>query len=113
MKIKSIKFVRPFIRRRFVSVELSTGNTYKVKREGRYAVVVPPCKDGETEALTAVYQAAWEWLNKKKGDTLDAGAKRACGRLVSLLDWPADYTTDTETRLRFVVNKITYAEDIF
>ena len=114
MKIKSIKF-NPggLFRRRSVSVELSTGNTYKIRRSGKYAVVVPPCQDGEREALGVVYNASWEWLNGTEGDTLDRGAKIACGRLVGLLDWPADYTQDTEARLLYVVNKITLSENIF
>lgn len=114
MKIYSIKF-NPggLFRRRSVSVELSNGNAYKIKRAGKYAVVVPPCEDGEREALGAVYSAAWEWLNGKQGETLDRGAKIACGRLVSLLDWPESYTQDTEARLRYVVNKITLSENIF
>ncbi len=118
MKIYSIKF-NPggLFRRRSVSVELSNGNAYKIKRSGRYAVVVPPCEDGERDALGVVYKAAWEWLNKAdttaEGYTLDRGAKVACGRLVGLLDWPEGYTLDTEARLRYVVNKITLSENIF
>lgn len=114
MKIKSIKF-QPggLFRRRAVSVVLSTGNAYKIKRSGQYAVVIPPCQDGEKEALGVVYSASWEWLNGVECCTLDAGAKRACGRLVGLLDWPEDYTQDTEARLLYVINKFTLAENIF
>lgn len=114
MKIKSIKFnPAGLFRRRSVSVVLSTGNAYKIKRSGRYTVVVPPCEDGEREALGVVYSAAWEWLNGFGGGPLDRGAKIACGRLVGLLDWPEDYTRDTEARLLYVVNKITFSENIF
>lgn len=111
--IRSIKFRKPLLGRRFVVVETSVGNTYKIKREGAYAVVIPPCNEGEKEALKAVYNAVWEWLNGKGGQTLDRGAKIACGKLVSLLEWPAYYTTDTQTRLEYVVGQITKAENIF
>lgn len=114
MKIKSIKFnPGSFFRRRSVSVELSTGNAYRIRRSGKYATVAPPCQDAERDALGAVYNAVWEWLNGTEGCTLDAGAKRACGRLVSLLEWPGDFTQDTEARLLYVVNKMTFAENIF
>lgn len=114
MKICSIKFQPGGVfRRRAVAVELSTGNVYRIRRSGKYATVVPPCQEAERDALGAVYNAAWEWLNGTEGCTLDAGAKRACGRLVSLLDWPVDFTQDTEARLLFVINKITFAENIF
>lgn len=114
MKIESIRFQPGGIfRRRAVSVALSTGNTYRVRRSGNFAIVVPPCQDAERDALGTVYNAVWEWLNKKEGDTLDAGAKRACGRLVGLLEWPGDFTQDTEARLLYVINKITFAENIF
>ena len=114
--IKYIKFEKPFLRRRFVAVALSSGNIYKLKMAGGLAYVVPPCNDSEREALGTVYKAVWEFLNGvdwKDGYTLDRGAKIACGRLVSLLDWPQNFTTDTQTRLDYVVNKITYSENIF
>lgn len=113
MKIKYIKFVRPLLRRRFVAVALSTGNIYKVKREGRYAVVVPPCREDEKEALGVVYKAVWEWLNGDEGETLDRGAKLACGKLVTLLEWPLDFTADVQSRLEFVVGCIQSASNIF
>ncbi len=114
MKINSIKFREGgLFRRRSVSVELSTGNTYRVRRGGKFAIVVPPCQDAERDALGTVYNAAWEWLNKKESCTLDAGAKRACGRLVSLLEWPVGFSQDTEAKLLYVINKITFAENIF
>lgn len=116
MKITSIKF-KPggLFRRRYVLVEL-TSTTYKIKRQGRYATVVPPCRDDEKSVLIAVYQATWEWLNGAKTDrdgyTLDRGAKRACGVIVSNLDWPQDFTADTEARLYYVLDKMTKAEGI-
>jgi len=117
MKIQSIKFNKPFWGRRFVEVSLASGAVYRIKRAGKFVTVTPPCNEGERDALGTVYKAAWEWLNGAEtttdGYTLDAGAKRACGRLVGLLDWPADFSQDTETRLRYVVNKFTFAEDIF
>ena len=113
MRINSIAFKKPFIGRRYVAVALSTGNSYKIKRSGDYDVVVPPCKDGEKEALGVVYKAAWEWLNGVEGQTLDRGAKLACGRLVGLLAWPDNFTQDIQTRLEYVVNKVQFAENIF
>lgn len=117
MKIKSIHFKTPFWGPRYVEVSLTSGAVYRIKRARKFVTVTPPCNDGEREALGAVYSAAWEWLNKAdttaEGYTLDRGAKVACGRLVGLLDWPEDYTLDTEARLRYVVNKITLSENIF
>lgn len=114
MRIKSIEFkAGGLFRRRAVVVVLEGGQTYKIKRAGAYAVVIPPCADAERDALAAVYKAAWEWLNGENPEVLDRGAKIACGRLVSLLAWPEDFTADTQTRLEYVVNKITFVENIF
>lgn len=113
MKIRAIKFVRPILGRRYVSVALSTGNEFKIKRSGDYAVVTPACQDAEKDALHTVYKSAWEWLNGVNAASLDRGAKVACGRLVLLLDWPGSFTIDTETRLRFVVDRITRSQNIF
>lgn len=115
--IQSITFEKPFWGRRYVEVSLSSGSVYRIRRAGKYVTVTPPCHGGEREALGLVYKAAWEWLNgariEAEGYTLDGGAKIACGRLVGLLDWPADFTQDTESRLRYVVAKFTHAENIF
>jgi len=116
MKITSIKFERPLLGHRSVVVELSDGGIYTIKSRGRYAYVAPPCADNERPLLSAVYDAAWEWLSgakiNKGGYTLDAGAKRACGRIVGYLAWPACYEGDTEMKLHYVVDRFTSAQDI-
>ena len=106
MTINSIVFVRRrFLRRRYIKVSLSNGRTYKIKRSGAYAVVLPPCSAAERAALSTVYSAAWEWLNGGDPSYLDRGAKVACGRLVELIDWPIGWMANfsVEARLKYVV----------
>ena len=113
MKVRYIHFKRRFFFWRHVEVGLSSGGVYKIRRAGAMAVVVPPCENGEREALGVVYKAVWEWLNGEDGEGLDRGAKIACGRLVKLLEWPPEFTDDIQTRLEYIVNKVTYHENIF
>ena len=115
MLISSIKFVRPLLGKRRVVVTLANGNRYKIKLDGYAVVVIPSCQQNEAEALRAVYGASWEFLlNGGPIDYLDAGAKRACARLVELLDWPEDLAKmETRDRLYYVVNHFTQAENIF
>lgn len=115
MLISSIKFVRPLLRERRVVVTLANGNRYKIKLEGYAVVVIPACQDNEREALRAVYGAAWEFLlTGGPIDFLDSGAKRACARLVELLDWPEELRgMDTINRLYYVVEHFTIIQNIF
>ena len=115
MLISSIKFERPLFRKRRVVVTLANGNRYKIKLAGYAVVVIPSCQQNEAEALRAVYGASWEFLlNGGQIDYLDSGAKRACARLVELLDWPEELRgMDTLNRLYYVVEHFTIIQNIF
>lgn len=113
MAIQSIKFQKGIFGRRSVSVLLTSGNEYRIKTSGDKVFVIPVCQDSERETLKTVYRAVWEYLSgAPMGQALDRGAKIASGRLVTLLAWPADFTEDTEARLRYVINKISFHENI-
>lgn len=114
MKIQSIKFVRPFLGKRYILVSLSSGNAYKIKISGKYAVVIPTCQENEKEALRAAYRAAWEFLMKgKTGEPgLDRTAKQACARLVGFIDWPDYAPVTTEGKLNFLVHHFTQCIDM-
>ena len=114
MLISSIKFVRPILRKRRIVVTLANRNRYTLKLDGYAVVVIPACKQNETEALRSVYQAGWEFLLNGGRESLDAGAKRGCARLVELLEWPGDLEKmETQDRLYYVVNHFTLVENIF
>ena len=112
MKINSIRFVRPILRRRFVLVELSTGNTYTITREGRFAVVLPPCNDSEKPTLNAVYHAIWPWLEKAEGRDFDRQTKRAVAQVADRFNWPACFSGDGLDKYNCIADHIRQGQDI-
>ncbi len=112
--IKYIKFKKNIFGRRSVVLETTAGERYKIKTEGEYAVILPPCSEGESVNFRSVYKAAWGYLNgDRPGTPLDRTAKIACGRLVKLMEWPEGTPEDVEYKLHTLINKFTFHENIF
>lgn len=112
MKIAKIIFVRRLLGRHRVAVTLNNGKTYKIKSSRGLVVCVPAPTTEEQGAILTVYKAVWLFLEGREGESLDRGAKIACGKIVELYDWPQDFTQNIQTRLEYIVNKIQNAENL-